>query len=383
MDTESYRLAKACGQDALSASASSPAGWAFSGSGDSSPSSRCDPSTDVRSVDSVGCASSPRRGSRGSPPPLPPPQFPHPDIVTVLRSLKGELRKSKTELTTMVDPDALFEEVRDKERDKTGRQMSEDPRVFGVPLTELSDLAMCMATNGSYQYEVPAVVAGCVEQLYRTGIYQHDLFRALPDREKLQSLVAKFDQPSRLLGSQPSCTSSFTQETMPNLCALLVSYVNALPRPLMPRNLFDALWVCHWTVLLESFEDAGFDREPEALSGSDNSGRRQSLFASETESDESDASPPPSLPSGRRPSILRNGQSRVRRAVSDRNNASGTRRVSFSDPPTEDEDSHANNVSAKEPSDLRQQLQLAVTERDHARNIVKEISSIVERYPSL
>lgn len=43
--------------------------------------------------------------------------------------------------------------------------------VFGVAVRELHELALNTITHGKFRYEIPTVVARCVDQLYRTGEY--------------------------------------------------------------------------------------------------------------------------------------------------------------------------------------------------------------------
>lgn len=134
---------------------------------------------------------------------------------------------------------------------------------------------------GGYKHCVPGVVAACVDELYKTGmmrllveshpsydtcyslgVFVDDLFRALPNRNRLFNLVALFDQPdlsSRLssraslpnINSSPSLrpTASMRnpaallqQESCPEICALLVTYLTSLPTPLIHRCLVEALW---------------------------------------------------------------------------------------------------------------------------------------------
>ena len=105
-----------------------------------------------------------------------------------------------------------------------------------------------------------------------TGIYQPNLFRTLPNRARLLELISIFDSELQPQGSiirspqsaksQPSadanpCTHSYTGpveegygsatslhlESTPDICALLTSYLSALPEPILSEELFEILWV--------------------------------------------------------------------------------------------------------------------------------------------
>ena len=88
-----------------------------------------------------------------------------------------------------------------------------------------------------------------------TGIYQPNLFRTLPNRPRLHGLISIFDseeqQPGSIIRSRQSSPSnlegvgaatSLHLESTPDICALLASYLSALPEPILPLNLFEAVW---------------------------------------------------------------------------------------------------------------------------------------------
>ena len=89
------------------------------------------------------------------------------------------------------------------------------------------------------------------------GIYQPNLFRTLPNRSRLHELISIFDsekQPpgsiirSRQISSSSSSLEGFGAatslhlESTPDICALLASYLAALPEPILPPDLFEAVW---------------------------------------------------------------------------------------------------------------------------------------------
>ncbi|KAF7789295.1 hypothetical protein EIP86_000239 [Pleurotus ostreatoroseus] len=136
-------------------------------------------------------------------------------------------------------------------RDKTHKAGN----TFGAHVQDLPTTAMTRVSIGGYAHVVPLVVNACVEELYRTGAYKPHLFRSLPNRTRLYELVARFDLPAppNLANelNDPSTkiyakTPSLHSEQTADLCALLVTYLSALPDSLIHRSLCDGLWA--WCV---------------------------------------------------------------------------------------------------------------------------------------
>ncbi|KAI1784979.1 hypothetical protein LXA43DRAFT_1040102 [Ganoderma leucocontextum] len=108
---------------------------------------------------------------------------------------------------------------------------------------------------GGYQHPIPWVVYACVEELNRTGIYQPGLFRAVPHRSRLEKLISGFDCALSSSKSDfdfespcPPCAptasstrASLRKESMADVCALLKSYLDSLPDPLLHENITSAL----------------------------------------------------------------------------------------------------------------------------------------------
>ena len=90
------------------------------------------------------------------------------------------------------------------------------------------------------------------------GIYQCNLFRTLPNRSRLLELINIFDseqQPPgsiirsrQTLSSKNSAKSGFGAnaslhlESTPDICALLSTYISALPEPILLPALFRPIW---------------------------------------------------------------------------------------------------------------------------------------------
>ena len=89
------------------------------------------------------------------------------------------------------------------------------------------------------------------------GIYQSGLFRALPSRDRHLQLIDLFDK-------SPDFGAQFNMrgQAMPDVCALLSTFISSLPAPLLDANIYSAFW--HWSVKPSvKREDARRDRQEE------------------------------------------------------------------------------------------------------------------------
>lgn len=125
--------------------------------------------------------------------------------------------------------------------------------VFSTSLDECPVDAFYTTTIRGYRHELPTIVSTCIEELYRTGIYRPGLFRDLPNRLRLVSLIEVFNAP-------PSYGQSITvrTESTADICALLTTYLNSLPQPLVPPSLFTCFW--QWCVLPSVHREGTRDR---------------------------------------------------------------------------------------------------------------------------
>ncbi|OJA19754.1 hypothetical protein AZE42_06787 [Rhizopogon vesiculosus] len=135
---------------------------------------------------------------------------------------------------------ALQEKIRDKRRGKTEKR---DPkfRVIGAPLRDVLIHASSTVTIGEHQHDVPTIVVACVEELSRTGIYQQGLFRTLPSRDRYIQLIDIYN-----LSADYGAKFSMHKQTMPDICAVLSTFISSLPHPLLDPRLYNGFW--HWCV---------------------------------------------------------------------------------------------------------------------------------------
>ena len=101
------------------------------------------------------------------------------------------------------------------------------------------------------------------------GIYQPNLFRTLPNRSRLLELINIFDSeqqpPGSIIRSRQSsptknpsksgfgANTSLHLESTPDICALLSTYLSALPEPMLLPALFRPIW--EWCGLEEDEVD--------------------------------------------------------------------------------------------------------------------------------
>ncbi|KAF8954274.1 hypothetical protein BDZ97DRAFT_1866296 [Flammula alnicola] len=113
---------------------------------------------------------------------------------------------------------------------------------------------------GGREHELPIIVVNSVEELYRTGIYQPNLFRTLPNRSRLLELVEIYDsaqQPPGTMRVQSHTQRGFGSDTSlhlestPDICALLTMYLSSLPEPILTPLLFRPIWDCQVALVRE------------------------------------------------------------------------------------------------------------------------------------
>ncbi|KAI0628462.1 hypothetical protein C8Q77DRAFT_1220911 [Trametes polyzona] len=175
----------------------------------------------------------------------------------VLRSLRDALDLEGMRLEDCLDVHAVFERWDAQSERGLARGEAGQPhqRTFGAPVGVAVRHASMSTVLGGYQHHVPWVVYACVEELNRTGIYQPGLFRAVPNRTRLARLVEAFDLSSPVHTPSPddmecpkmrptpsSTRASLRKESMADICALLKTYLDMLPEPLLDSNLSSALY---------------------------------------------------------------------------------------------------------------------------------------------
>uniref|UniRef100_A0A8H8CQH4 Rho-GAP domain-containing protein n=1 Tax=Psilocybe cubensis TaxID=181762 RepID=A0A8H8CQH4_PSICU len=129
--------------------------------------------------------------------------------------------------------------------------------VLGEPIRKASIYSSTYVVLGGREHCLPIIVVNCIEELYRTGIYQPHLFRSLPNRARLFELIGIFNSEvplpgstirSRQSNSHPitsvgfGINTSLHLESTPDICALLTTYLSSLPEPILPSFMFRAIW---------------------------------------------------------------------------------------------------------------------------------------------
>ncbi|KAH9888572.1 hypothetical protein C8Q73DRAFT_748298 [Cubamyces lactineus] len=180
----------------------------------------------------------------------------------VLRSLRDVLDLEGMQLEECLDVRQVFERWErglarcEAVQLQHQHQQPRFQKTFGAPVSVAVKGASMSTVLGGYQLDVPWVVYACVEELNRTGIYQPGLFRAVPNRARLTRLIDAFDLPCAAYPASPEeddmcpkvaptasvTRASLRKESMPDICALLKTYLDLLPEPLLDANLTSALY---------------------------------------------------------------------------------------------------------------------------------------------
>lgn len=74
-----------------------------------------------------------------------------------------------------------------------------------------------------------------------SGIYQQGLFRTLPSRDRYIQLIDIYDS-----STDYGAKFSMHKQTMPDICAVLSTFISSLPHPLLDPRLYGGFW--HWCV---------------------------------------------------------------------------------------------------------------------------------------
>ncbi|KAI0762945.1 hypothetical protein C8Q74DRAFT_1220744 [Fomes fomentarius] len=282
VDMESDRLARACGQSPSSALASLRADTDAGGShGQKASSERSQPvrmpsseawdhpesshggrprARSVRGPQRTSPASIPIR-PRSASQPASIPVFTPSSPRVVVRSLRELLDQEDMRLEGCLDVQHVVEQWSVHQRRPAhlglgllGADIS--IKTFGSPVSVAVRCASMATVLGGFQHHIPWVVYACVEELNRTGIYQPGLFRAVPHRRRLAQLISNFDLPLPPASNQspmdlPQCPplipsasttrASLRKESMPDICALLKTYLDELPEPLLDEALVTVL----------------------------------------------------------------------------------------------------------------------------------------------
>ncbi|KII87024.1 hypothetical protein PLICRDRAFT_242460 [Plicaturopsis crispa FD-325 SS-3] len=178
-----------------------------------------------------------------------PSYMPRENAQWLIRALDVVLRSNQMRLIDHFDlKDIAASQKREAEYLRTRDQavrIGTSEHVFGETLEYACLYASAPTTFGNYQHDLPIVVVACVEELYRTGLYQHGLFRTLPDRERHLELIQRFN--TRITPNTPSprdfgAACSLRKESMPDICALLTTYLSSLPTTVLDSNFYGCFW---------------------------------------------------------------------------------------------------------------------------------------------
>ncbi|KAJ7509924.1 hypothetical protein B0H11DRAFT_1261666 [Mycena galericulata] len=151
-------------------------------------------------------------------------------------------------LMALHERDLMEREQRDAIKVKARTDRAKDSVVcsgltaFGSSLREATMYASHGTVLCGYEHDLPIVVFRCVQELCRHG-YRNLTPQVKPDRERLLALISAFDSEPHFGWKTPlDCPHELRE-----ICALLTTYLFALPDPLLGAEMFEALWA--WCVL--------------------------------------------------------------------------------------------------------------------------------------
>ncbi|KZT64867.1 hypothetical protein DAEQUDRAFT_759657 [Daedalea quercina L-15889] len=118
------------------------------------------------------------------------------------------------------------------------------PRIYQMTMLEVMEVSSTTIIMNGYQHDLPTVMYECVEELYRTGIYKDNLFRASALKHNVDKMRRIFDRGyKRPMGERVGPLAKWPTA---DICGLLVSMIENLPEPILPRDLNTGLW--QWCV---------------------------------------------------------------------------------------------------------------------------------------
>ncbi|KZV69770.1 hypothetical protein PENSPDRAFT_686041 [Peniophora sp. CONT] len=108
---------------------------------------------------------------------------------------------------------------------------------FDAPIYESAFWASTTVIMSGARHDVPTVMFACIEELYRTGIYQPNLLRATPNLRRHAELFKVFDTaPTFGYGV------SLRRETTPVVASVLSTFIRNLKSPILSDQLREAVW---------------------------------------------------------------------------------------------------------------------------------------------
>ena len=117
------------------------------------------------------------------------------------------------------------------------------------------------------------------------GIYKQDLFRVLPNRQRLAELIHIFNSPNPHLNYRSKNrrnkvaeynTTLLHLESTQDICALLIDYLCSIPEPILPTYLFGPIW--EWGGVYGDTADDNSEVGGDATSFINESQRRADFF---------------------------------------------------------------------------------------------------------
>ncbi|KAH9924550.1 uncharacterized protein B0H18DRAFT_425772 [Fomitopsis serialis] len=190
-------------------------------------------------------------GKKGSPVPRLPFQIAdHKDVMNDLTQLLHERQERLADyldLRVFGEQKKFEREAREhflKHKDDPPEQEEnpdgKPPRIYHMSVLEMMEVSSTTIVMNGYQHDLPAVIYECVEELYRTGIYDANLFRGTPIKHNIDKMRRMFDHGyKRPLGVR---IGPLARSSTADICGLFETILEHLPEPLIPQDLNYGLW---------------------------------------------------------------------------------------------------------------------------------------------
>ncbi|VDB91495.1 unnamed protein product [Peniophora sp. CBMAI 1063] len=178
------------------------------------------------------------------------PTWPHGEVLQRLHTILHYQGRHLKQHLDFDDVEKLAEECAD-ERERSVESFEEQRAMregewnplwssnspFDAPIYESAFWASTTVVMNGARHDVPTVMYACIEELYRTGIYQPNLFRETPHLQRHADLFKIFDTAPAF-----GHGVSLRRETTAVIAAVLSTFLRNLRQPILCDPLREALW---------------------------------------------------------------------------------------------------------------------------------------------
>ncbi|KAH9833413.1 uncharacterized protein C8Q71DRAFT_773262 [Rhodofomes roseus] len=133
---------------------------------------------------------------------------------------------------------------KDDPPEKEENSDTKPPRIYYMSIIGMMEVSSTTIVMNGYQHDLPTAMYEIVEELYRTGIYESDLFRGHPSKHNIDKMRRIFDRGYKR--SPGIRIGPLAKYRTCDICGLFETILEHLPEPLIPRDLNYGMWA--WCV---------------------------------------------------------------------------------------------------------------------------------------